>query len=94
MIFFQPFGVNNYNQTEEISEDFLFGISIFSVIAFITFFINEFFLKELLRNSILGEYTLLWYLSSSILIATILSMSASSQIIKALLPPNSSEATA
>jgi hypothetical protein len=64
MIFFQPFGVNNYNPSEKIGEEFLYGITAFTLIVSVVLLINEFLLKVLLKASSLTKFSILWFLTS------------------------------
>lgn len=48
LLFFQPFGVNNYDPNETITWELIIGLSAFSIITSLLLFINEILIRPLL----------------------------------------------
>lgn len=61
LIFFQPFGVNNYNPTENISLDLIIGIIWIIPMLFLTICFNEFFLRPKLIQRPKPFVLILWF---------------------------------
>jgi hypothetical protein len=69
MIFFQPFGVNNYDPTESIRIDFALIISVFALFMCLAFSLSEFLLFPLLIKSFKRWKMMLWIIWSIVWLA-------------------------
>ena len=69
MIFFQPFGVNNYDPTESISAQFTIILSVFAIFICFGFTINEFLIFPLFIKSPRRWQMIIWILWSVIWLA-------------------------
>ena len=71
LLFFQPFGINNYRPDEKISLLLIFVLFIMAVIIFVILLICEFFIRPLLFKSLSKLTIVVWFLVEIILITSV-----------------------
>ncbi len=64
LLFFQPFGVNNYDPSERISSTFLILMSVMGLWTMVLLSTNEFLIRKLLRSDFTRLHVLFWILWS------------------------------
>ncbi len=70
LLFFQPFGVNNYNPRETISPQFFFAMLLIGLCSSLLLLLSEFFLIPFLRKYLRIKAPLAWGASSILLLST------------------------
>ena len=72
LLFFQPFGVNNYDPSESIDSELILGLTLFSLAMFAALAFSEFVLRPLIIPVLTGRSGILWLFWNLIFLSTVL----------------------
>ncbi|MDN5205250.1 LytTR family DNA-binding domain-containing protein [Fulvivirgaceae bacterium BMA10] len=72
LIYFQPYGVNNYDPNETIDLEFVIAISLFGLVTMLTLIFNEFLMRPLFLKNTTRKGMLLWLCWSLLLMSTVI----------------------
>ncbi len=72
LLFFQPFGVNNYNPTESISKEFFLGILCFTVVIGLVLALNEMIIRPRLFTEFNGWQAVIWLLWTLVFLSSVI----------------------
>lgn len=70
LVFFQPFGVNNYEPSSFLSPDLLIGLIAIVPVLFLTIYLNELFLRPRLVKVSFLKQLILWFIWEFYLVGT------------------------